>query len=80
MLRPRRGVRGELGVARAFSARVEVLGSLARRGGRVAVLAEALSEDAIAVTLHLWGLKSRLELIYFMIFVGVGIIFTLNGT
>ena len=61
-------MRGELGVARAFSARVEVLGSLARRGGRVAALAEALSEDAIAVTLHLWSLRTRLKLVHCMVF------------
>jgi hypothetical protein len=49
MLLPRRGVRGELGVARAFSARVEVEGGRARRGGRVATFVEEVEVVEVAI-------------------------------
>ena len=68
ILLPRRGVRGELGTARAFSARVEVEGGRARRGGRVVVVEVEGVEVAILAVPHFEGVVGCLVWVYSMIF------------
>ena len=76
MLLPRRGVRGELGVARAFSARVEVEGGRARRGGRVVVVEVEGVEVAILAVPHFEGVFGRLVWVYFIVFVRIKYIYS----